>query len=128
LLVSAQLVAGRRLAAWPGIRDDVVHAGGVWRDEPLVRDHNWVTSRGPQDMGAFVPAMLELFARGPVAALATNLDNDMAIERVSSPQRDEPPKVAVAAARILPGPALPAIAGLAAGTALGALAFRSPSH
>jgi protease I len=125
LLASAGLVAGRRLSSWPGIRDDLVHAGAVWRDEALVRDRNWVTSRGPQDLQAFVPAMLELFRDGARAFA----DGDSArLDRASSPQADHPPQLAVAAARALPGPVLPTVAALAVGTAVGALAFRSSSH
>jgi protease I len=125
LLASAGLVAGRRLSSWPGIRDDLVNAGAVWRDEPLVRDRNWVTSRGPQDLQAFVPAMLELFRDGSSAF--ANGDKAQ-LDQGSSPQADHPPRVAVAAARALPGPGLPTVAALAVGTAVGALAFRSSSH
>lgn len=124
VLISAELVVGRRLAAWPGIREDIVHAGGVWRDEPLVRDQNWVTSRGPEDMAEFVEGMLDIFAQSPEELLASRRLFDADMERAPSPKRDEPPRLAVAAARLLPGPALPAMAGLAAGAALGAL-FRS---
>lgn len=125
VLISAELVVGRRLSAWPGIRDDVVHAGGVWRDEPLVRDKNWVTSRGPQDMDDFIEGMLECFAESREVLDAPQPFTEADLERSSSPKRDEPPRLAVGAARLLPGPALPAMAGLAAGAALGALAFRS---
>jgi deglycase len=121
VLISAELVLGRRLAGWPGIRDDVVHAGGVWRDEPVVRDGNWVTSRGPQDMTAFVEGMLECFAGHDESRAATPLRDEAASKGASSPRRVEPPSVALFAARMLPGPALPAMAGLAAGAALGAL-------
>lgn len=62
LLASAGLLVRRRLTSWPGIRDDVRNAGGVWSDEPVVRDGNWVSSRGPHDLKAFNRAMLELFA------------------------------------------------------------------
>jgi protease I len=125
LLASAGLVAGRRLSSWAGIRDDLVHAGAVWRDEPLVRDGNWVTSRGPQDLQAFVPAMLELFRDG---ARASTSGGTAGLDQASSPPANNPPQLAVAAARALPGPGLPTVAALAVGTALGALAFRSSSH
>jgi protease I len=62
VLVSAGLVRGRQLTSWPGIADDVRNAGGVWKDEAVVRDGNWVSSRGPQDLRRFNKAMLELFA------------------------------------------------------------------
>lgn len=61
LLVSAGLVVRRNLTSWPGIKDDVRNAGGIWHDEPMVRDRNWVSSRGPQDLKHFNRAMLELF-------------------------------------------------------------------
>jgi protease I len=62
LLVSAGLVVRRNLTCWPGIRDDVRNAGAVYHDEPLVRDGNWVSSRGPHDLRHFNRGMLELFA------------------------------------------------------------------
>jgi deglycase len=121
VLVSAGVVADRRLASWPGIRDDVVNAGGTWRDEPLVRDANWVSSRGPQDLHAFVPAMIELFASGeqqrsPVRA-------KVGVEE-SSPQAQQPLELAVKAASHLPGPALRAVLAAALVAAAGAFAWR----
>lgn len=62
LLISAGLVEGRTLTSWPGIRDDVKNAGAQWRDEPLVHDDNWITSRGPHDLPVFERAMVELFS------------------------------------------------------------------
>lgn len=61
LLVSADRVRGRRLTSWPGIQDDIKNAGGLWKDEPVVRDGNWVSSRGPHDLRQFERAMVELF-------------------------------------------------------------------
>jgi protease I len=62
LLISAGLVRGRRLTSWPGIADDVRNAGGFWEDAEVVRDDNWVSSRGPHDLIAFQRAMVELFS------------------------------------------------------------------
>ncbi|QSQ10816.1 type 1 glutamine amidotransferase domain-containing protein [Myxococcus landrumensis] len=62
LLISAGLAEGRTLTSWPGIRDDVKNAGANWRDEPLVHDDNWVSSRSPLDLPVFEKAMVELFA------------------------------------------------------------------
>ena len=62
VLVSAGLVEGRKLTSWPGIKDDVKNAGGEWVDEPVIRDRNWVSSRGPHDMLAFLNGMVELFS------------------------------------------------------------------
>ncbi|HWN67411.1 MAG TPA: type 1 glutamine amidotransferase domain-containing protein [Haliangium sp.] len=62
VLISAGLVRGRRLASWPGIRDDVHNAGGVWEDEALVKDRNWITSRHPGDLPRFNAAIVEHFS------------------------------------------------------------------
>lgn len=68
VLASADLVRGRRITSWPGIKDDLINAGAEWVDEPLVRDGNWVSSRGPQDLRAFKKGMVDLFAtRRPLA-------------------------------------------------------------
>jgi protease I len=61
LLISAGLVRGRRLTSWPAIKDDVKNAGGVWEDVPVVREKNWVSSQGPDDLPKFVEGMLNLF-------------------------------------------------------------------
>lgn len=68
LLISAGLVVQRNLTSWPGIRDDVRNAGAIWHDEPVVRDRNWISSRGPHDLRHFNRAMLELFAQHIPAA------------------------------------------------------------
>lgn len=63
VLVSSGLVRGRTLTSWPSIQDDIRNAGGTWVDQQVVQDRNWVTSRGPQDLEAFNPAMVALFAQ-----------------------------------------------------------------
>jgi protease I len=62
ILVSSQLVRGRRLTSYFTIQDDVRNAGGDWVDEEVVRDRNWVTSRQPADLPAFNEAMIQLLA------------------------------------------------------------------
>jgi protease I len=58
LLASSGLADGRALTSWPGVRDDMVNAGATWLDQEVVRDENWLTSRGPQDMVPFVREMI----------------------------------------------------------------------
>lgn len=104
VLASAGLLDGRTLTSWPGIRDDLVHAGATWLDEELVRDGNLTTSRGPQDMAAFVRGMLDAFAEpSPTPAP----------RRESDGQRDAPVGWAVAALRWTPKPSVAAVAGIA---------------
>lgn len=102
-LVSAGLVQGRKLTSWPGISDDVRNAGGEWIDEAVVRDSNWVSSRGPQDLRAFNNAMVALFAdRMPMRAAS----------RPKLPRRRLAARVAAAAA--LTGAAVATVRRLAA--------------
>jgi protease I len=67
-LVSAGLVPGRTLTSYYTIRDDIRNAGGTWVDREVVEDGNWVTSRQPSDLPAFIRTMITHFARSPVAA------------------------------------------------------------
>ena len=100
LLASAELVAGRTMTSWPGIRDDLVHAGATWLDQAVVRDRNWVTSRGPQDLAAFVPALTELFSATSAVPATASSPVD------SSPKPSQPPEAVIRAMRWLPRPSI----------------------
>ena len=106
VLASADLLNGRTLTSWPGIRDDLVNAGATWLDQELVRDGNLTTSRGPQDMAAFVRGMLDAFATTSPEPATT------APRRVSDQQREEPVGWAVSALRWSPKPSAAAVAGI----------------
>jgi protease I len=118
LLASAGLTQGRTMTSWPGIRDDLVNAGATWLDKKVVRDANWVTSRGPQDIAPFCKAIVELFAgdaRKPVAEGRTV---------ASAPQRNAPPRLVVGAMKWLPRPSLRTAAVMVALLALYAMRSR----
>lgn len=72
VLISAGLVRGRRLTSWPGIKDDVINAGGIWEDQALVRDGNWISSRSPLDLKQFDEAIVEHFSPNLVAEERTH--------------------------------------------------------
>ena len=65
LLISADLVRGRRMTSWPAIRVDMRNAGARWVDEEVVVDNGLVSSRKPDDIPAFNRKMIEEFAEGP---------------------------------------------------------------
>jgi protease I len=67
-LVSAGLVPGRTLTSYHTIQDDIRNAGGTWVDREVVEDGNWVTSRQPGDLPAFIRTMIAHFSGSPVAA------------------------------------------------------------
>lgn len=98
LLASAGLTQGRTMTSWPGVRDDLVNAGATWLDDEVVRDGNWLTSRGPQDMVPFVKALIAFFA-GDAQAVKPR-----AVAATSAPQREAPPAVVLGAMKWLPRP------------------------
>lgn len=55
---SAKILKGRHCTSFFAIKDDVVHAGGIWEDKDVVVDHNLVSSRKPEDLPAFMKACL----------------------------------------------------------------------
>jgi protease I len=59
LLLSARLVRGRTMTAWDTVRGDLEQAGANVKDEPVVIDGNWITSRKPEDLEAFSQALIE---------------------------------------------------------------------
>ena len=65
LLIEAELVEGRRMTSWPSVRKDLENAGAEWVDREVVVDGNLVTSRKPEDLGAFCDAFLEQLAALP---------------------------------------------------------------
>ena len=59
LLITAGLVKGRTLTAWPTIRVDLGYAGANVVDKEVVVDDNWITSRKPEDLEAFSKKFVE---------------------------------------------------------------------
>jgi protease I len=53
VLVSADLLKGRRVTSVAAIKDDMKNAGADWVDEPVVVDGNMVTAQVPKDLPAF---------------------------------------------------------------------------
>jgi protease I len=67
ILISSQLVRGRTLTGYASIADDIRNAGGLFRDQPVVIDGNWVTSRNPNDIPLFNRAIIEKLATAGAA-------------------------------------------------------------
>jgi protease I len=59
LLISADIVRGRRLTSWPSVAIDLKNAGAIWVDEPLVKDRNIITARRPSDLPVFNSAIIQ---------------------------------------------------------------------
>jgi protease I len=58
LLITARVLQGRKITGWKSIVQDIVNAGAQYLDQEVVEDGNLISSRGPQDIPAFVQASL----------------------------------------------------------------------
>ena len=63
LAISAGVYSGVRVTGSPGIQDDLINAGAIWEDAPVVVDRHFVSSRKPDDLPQFTFAMIEVIAR-----------------------------------------------------------------
>ena len=63
--ISAGVYRDVRVTGSPGIKDDLVNAGAVWFDAPVVVDRWSVTSRKPDDLPEFCRALIDVVAAQP---------------------------------------------------------------
>ncbi len=71
-LIEADVVRDRRLTSWPSLQTDLRNAGATWVDERVVTDGNLITSRKPDDLPAFIAALVEAIEHGPDSARAAD--------------------------------------------------------
>jgi protease I len=58
MLASAEILRGKTVTSFFAIKDDLVHAGARWIDQDVVVDGNLITSRKPDDLPAFMKAII----------------------------------------------------------------------
>lgn len=58
VLISAGIMKGKRATCVSAIKDDLINAGATYLDQEVVVDGNLVTSRTPQDLPAYLPAII----------------------------------------------------------------------
>jgi len=64
VLISANVVKGRKMTSFSSIKDDLINAGANWVDEEVVVDQGFVTSRNPDDLPAFNSKLIEEIKEG----------------------------------------------------------------
>lgn len=57
--ISAKVYKGVRVTGSPGIKDDLVNAGAIWEDAPVVVDRHFVSSRKPDDLPDFMKGIFQ---------------------------------------------------------------------
>jgi protease I len=65
LLITAEVVKGRRMTAWPTIQEDLRKLGAEVVDQEVVVDGQLITSRKPDDLDAFIRESLAMLQRMP---------------------------------------------------------------
>ena len=60
ILISAGVYRGVRVTGSPGIKDDLINAGALWEDAPVVIDGPFVSSRKPDDLPEFCRGILQV--------------------------------------------------------------------
>lgn len=62
--ISAKVYRGIQVTGSPGILDDLVNAGAIWVDAPVVVDRHFVSSRKPDDLPEFCRGIIQVLTRG----------------------------------------------------------------
>ncbi len=59
VLISAGILRDKNVTSYYAIKDDVVNAGGIYQDSPVVVDDNIISSRKPEDLPNFLKAIIK---------------------------------------------------------------------
>ena len=59
LLITADVLKGRKVTGWKSIIQDIKNAGAEFIDDEVVEDDNLISSRSPRDLPAFIQTSLK---------------------------------------------------------------------
>lgn len=62
VLISADILRGKKVTSTPGIKDDMTNAGATWIDEAVVVDGHLISSRRPPDLPPYMKAFADKLA------------------------------------------------------------------
>lgn len=63
VLISADILKGKRVTSTPGIKDDMINAGSTWVNEPVTVDGNLVSSRRPPDLPDYMREFISVLEK-----------------------------------------------------------------
>jgi protease I len=63
VLISAGLLQGRKISAYPGIKDELEEAGAMFVDEALAIDGQFITSRLPGDLHRHLSGVMDVLQK-----------------------------------------------------------------
>lgn len=59
LLIEADVIRGRNVTCYRSILTDILNAGGIYHDLPVIMDDHIITARKPADLPAFMQEILK---------------------------------------------------------------------
>ncbi|UCZ51554.1 type 1 glutamine amidotransferase [Bacillus shivajii] len=59
VLISANILHGKKVTSTPGIKDDMINAGAEWHNEEVIVDGHIISSRRPPDLPAYGKALAD---------------------------------------------------------------------
>jgi protease I len=63
IAISAGVYRGVRATGSRGIKDDLVNAGAIWEDAPVVIDRHFVSSRKPDDLPDYCQGIIQVLTK-----------------------------------------------------------------
>ena len=63
MLASCCDLRSKKVTCYHSIKDDLINAGGIYVDEPVVISDNLIMSRTPKDLPVFMKAVIEMIER-----------------------------------------------------------------
>ncbi len=62
VLIEAGIMRGKKATCYISVKTDLINAGGIYLDSPVVTDGRLITSRHPGDLPDFCRALVEMLA------------------------------------------------------------------
>ena len=84
ILAAADIIEGRRIAAWPEVEQEVADAGGIYTNEETVVDERFITGRWPADLPALTGKVMEV-----LGADTTGIPSGMQADDVQRPAAND---------------------------------------
>lgn len=63
VLISANIVRGKNATCYVGMKDDLINAGAIYKEEPVVVDNNLITSDHPRSLGLWMKSTITLLKK-----------------------------------------------------------------
>jgi protease I len=62
--ISAKIIKGVKCTSFSAIKDDLINAGADWVEQSVVTDKHFISSRCPDGLRHFCPAIIQYLSQG----------------------------------------------------------------